>query len=239
MKKLKLITTSVLAAGLLTGCANTSGGQPNPGTEGAVLGTTIGAIAGVVLGSHIGGGSKKRNQAIGGAIGAAIGGVVGYNIKKQAQEVAKSLKTDVNNNPNAVLDPNQDLIVSNTDRYVKVMFRDKMMFATNSSVPTYKAQAKVQKVSSVLKKYPDTIVQVVGFTDNRGSFEYNKKLSDQRATNVANTIYNSKIPNKIFSKGCSFLNPVAQNTNSTNMALNRRVEIYLYPNAESVVDICK
>ncbi len=237
MKKLKLTMVSTISAGLLAGCAGDN--QPSPGTQGAVLGTAMGAIVGTVLGNNIGGGSKKRNRAIGAAIGGVVGGVVGYNIKKQAKEVAQSLNTDVNNNPQAVLDPNQDLIVSSTDRYVKVMFRDKMMFATNSAVPTPMAQSKVQKVSSVLTKYPDTIVQVVGFTDNRGTYEYNKKLSDQRAANVANTLYSSNIQNKIFSKGCSYNNPVAPNTDATNMALNRRVEIYLYPNAESVIDVCR
>ena len=59
-------------------------------------------------------------------------------ITKQ-KEVAESLNTNVNNNPNAVLDPNQDLIVSNTDNYVKIMFRDDMMFETNSANPTYSA----------------------------------------------------------------------------------------------------
>ncbi len=237
MKNIKSILIATLVAGLFVGC--TEGQQPSPGAKGAMIGTAVGAIAGAVIGNNVGGGSKSRNRAIGAVVGGAIGGVVGYNINKQAKEVAQSLNTGVNNDPNAVLDPNQDLIVSNTDRYVKIMFRDRMMFATDSSVPTPSAQAKIRKVGSVLRKYPQTLVQVVGFTDNRGSYEYNKNLSDRRATNVANTVYSSGINNQVFSRGCSYDNPVAPNTNRENMALNRRVEIYLYPNQESVIDVCR
>jgi outer membrane protein OmpA-like peptidoglycan-associated protein len=119
------------------------------------------------------------------------------------------------------------------------MFRDDMMFQTNSATPTPSAQAKIAKINSVLQKYPNTLVQVVGHTDNRGSHSYNANLSEQRASNVGNIIYSSGVQNQIFSKGCSFDKPVAPNNNATNMALNRRVEVYLYPNQQSVIDVCK
>ena len=91
----------------------------------------------------------------------------------------------------------------------------------------------------MLSKYPNTLVQVTGHTDSRGSHSYNKTLSEQRASNVGNIIYNSGVQNQIFSKGCSFDKPVAPNDSASNMGLNRRVEVYLYPNQESVIDTCK
>lgn len=235
----KTIISTAIAATLLTGCAAGTANQTINDNQRAIIGTTIGAIAGAVLGNNIGGGDKKRNRVIGAVAGAAIGGTIGYNMDKQAKEVADSLNTNVNNNPNAALDPNQDLIVSNTDKYVKVMFRDAMMFETNSANPTMSAAGKIQKVTAVLNKYPNTLVQVVGHTDNRGSYNYNKQLSEKRASNVGNIIYSTGVKNQIFSKGCSFDKPVAANTNATNMALNRRVEVFLYPNAQSVIDVCK
>ena len=237
--KLKLIISSVVAATLISGCATKTGNQTIDNNQSTIIGTTLGAVAGIVLGNNIGGGSKSRNKVIGAMAGAAIGGAIGYNLDQQAKEVAQSLNTNVNNNPNAVLDPNQDLIVSNTDNYVKIMFRDAMMFETNSATPTYSASSKISQVTSVLQKYPNTLVQVTGHTDNRGTYAYNKTLSEQRASNVGNIIYNSGVQNQIFSKGCSFDKPVALNNSASNMGLNRRVEIYLYPNQESVIDTCK
>ncbi|APW66589.1 MULTISPECIES: OmpA family protein [Arcobacteraceae] len=236
---LKLMISSLVAATMISGCATGTGNPTIDDNQKAIIGTTLGALAGIALGNNVGGGSKSRNKVIGAVAGAAIGGAIGYSLDKQAKEVADSLNTNVNNNPNAVLDPNQDLIVSNTDNYVKIMFRDAMMFETNSATPTMSASSKISKVTSVLEKYPNTLVQVTGHTDSRGSHSYNKTLSEKRASNVGNIIYNAGVQNQIFSKGCSFDKPVAPNDNNTNMALNRRVEVYLYPNQESVIDTCK
>ncbi|MBS9782283.1 MAG: OmpA family protein [Arcobacter sp.] len=238
LSNIKKVISSTLVASMLVGCASSSSNQNN-NNNGAMIGTAVGAVAGIILGNNVGGGSKTRNKMIGAMAGAAIGGAIGYSMDKQAKEVADSLDTNVNNNPNAVLDPSQDLIVSSTDKFVKIIFRDKMMFETNSSIPTQSAASKISKLTSVLDKYPNTIIQVVGYTDTRGSYEYNKKLSEQRASNVGNTLFSSGVKNQIFSRGCSYDKPVAPNTNKTNMALNRRVEIYLYPNAQAVIDVCK
>ncbi|MDD2291272.1 MAG: OmpA family protein [Aliarcobacter sp.] len=236
---LKTIISSLTIATMISGCAQKTGNQTYDNNQNAIIGTTIGALAGIVLGNNIGGGNKGRNQVIGAVAGAAVGGAIGYNMDNQAKEVAQSLNTNVNNNPTAALDPNQDLIVSNTDNYVKIMFRDDMMFETNSENPTYTAGTKIAKITSVLQKYPNTLVQVVGHTDSRGTHAYNLTLSEKRASNVGNIIDSTGVQNQIFAKGCSFDKPIAPNTSDTNMALNRRVEVYLYPNQQSVIDVCR
>jgi len=235
----KTILSTAVIATMISGCTASNSGNTFGENQNAIIGATLGTITGVVLGNNIGGGNKSRNKVIGAVAGAAIGGAIGYSMDNQAREVAESLNTNVNNNPNAALDPNQDLIVSNTDNYVKIMFRDDMMFETNSANPTYSAQTKISKINSVLQKYPNTLVQVVGHTDSRGTHAYNQNLSNQRASNVGNIIYNSGVSNQIFSRGCSFDKPVALNNSDANMALNRRVEVYLYPNQQSVIDVCK
>ena len=120
------------------------------------------------------------------------------------------------------------------------MFRDPMMFTTNSSVPTTSAAAEIRQMIPALQnsQYENTIIQTVGHTDSRGSYNYNQQLSEARASSVANTIHSGGISNAVYAKGCSFSKPIAQNTSDSNMALNRRVEIYLYPNSESVIDPC-
>jgi outer membrane protein OmpA-like peptidoglycan-associated protein len=246
MKKfIKPIIASSVAFLMLAGCVQTTGGaNPNGSTAGNGTGMSnaaIGAIAGGLLGALIGGttsNKKGKRVAIGGAIGAAVGGAIGYSLDQQAKEVAQVLNTSVDNNPKAEQNVNNDLIVSNTDKYVKIMFRDDMMFATNSAVPTPSAQAKIAQLTPVLRKYPNTLIQTVGHTDNRGTYQYNQGLSKARAESVGGTIHNSGIPNAVYSKGCSFSKPIAPNTNELNWALNRRVEVYLYPNQESVIDPC-
>ena len=224
------IATSLVAF-MFAGCAQMQ--QPGQKTG---QGAAIGAAAGAVLGNIIG--KNTKGTLIGATAGAALGGAIGYNLDKQAAEVAKSLETQVNTNPNAEATSDSDIIVTKSDRFVKITFRDKMMFPTNSAQPTSTAQYKIQKLISVLQNYPQTIIQVVGHTDNRGSHSYNQTLSKKRARTVANMIINGGIPNAVYEKGCSFDKPVVPNSSSQNMALNRRVEVYLYPNRNFIVDQC-
>ncbi len=237
------IKTSLIAASaalIFTGCAPVQG----PGAEGqtmtnaqkgALLGAAIGALAGGVTKGH----HKGKRAAIGAAAGAAIGGLVGYSMDKQAKEVAHSLHTNVSDSPDAELDRSKDIIITKNDKYVKITFRDKMMFPTDSAQLTPSARQKINSLIPVLKQYPQTIIQIVGHTDSRWTWEYNKNLSDKRASVVGNILYNSALPNQIFAKGCSFNKPLVPNNSPANMALNRRVEIYLYPNQESVTDPCR
>ena len=243
MKKFKSIVAVSLVAGLMTGCTPTSYNNPNvnvPAGQNTKTGALYGAIAGAVLGGLTSGHHNKEKHILQGAVlGAGVGAAYGYSLDRQAAEMAKALDTNVDNSPNAQLDPSKDIIVSKRQNYVQLTFRDKMMFETNSDYPTPSASAKIARVGSILQKYPQTIVQVVGHTDNRGSYQYNLNLSQRRARNVANMIKQSGVPNQVFAKGCSYNKPLVPNTTPSNMALNRRVEIYLYPNQQAVVDQCR
>ena len=220
-----------ISALMLAGC---SGSSIGPNTQGGIA---AGAATGALLGGVLGG--SGRDMALGAALGAVAGGAIGYNLDQQANDIARSLGTGVNNDPLAYLDPNQDLIVSNNGKYVKVMFRDSMMFSTNSSRLTSSASYKVGKVANILKQYPQTIVETAGHTDKRGGYNHNMNLSKERAKSVANRLYSSGIQNNSYVTGCSYSKPLVENSSSSNMALNRRVEVYLYPNNNVRVDACR
>lgn len=229
-REISSILTSAVAVMLLAGCASTGTSYT---TDGVVGGAAAGAMAGQLIGSD------TRSTLIGAAVGAIAGGAIGYSLDQQANDIARSLGTGVNNDPLAYLDPNQDLIVSNNGRFVKIMFRDNMMFPTNSSRLTSSASYKVGKVGRILQQYPQTVVETAGYTDSRGGFDYNMGLSRDRARSVADRLYATGIQNQSYVTGCSLRNPLAPNTSSQNMALNRRVEVYLYPNNNVRVDVCR
>ncbi|MBT8343154.1 MAG: OmpA family protein, partial [Sulfurovum sp.] len=149
---------------------------------------------------------------------------------------ARALGTGVSNDPLAALDPNRDIIVSKTTSYVKIMFRDRMMFATASSRLQPSARAKVQKVGQVLANYPQTVVGVAGFTDNVGSYSYNLDLSKRRASSVSNLL---AVNGRPFTKGCSYNKAIVPNDSARNRALNRRVEVYLYADRNRMTDPCR
>ncbi len=230
------VAVAIAVALLSGGCATKNGTAPNDGNNtktGVLIGTLVGAALGAITSKH----HKGKNAAIGAAVGAAAGGAIGYSLDKQAQEVADSMQTRVSGDEAAAARSN-DIVVTKGDNYVKITFKSRMMFATDSFVPTPEAKEKIAKLVDLLKSYPDTIVQVVGHTDSRGSYDYNLKLSQKRAFNVANMLKELGVSNKIYARGCSFSKPLVPNDSPENMAINRRVEIYLYPNEESVIDAC-
>ena len=231
--KNSIISISVVA--LLSGCANKMQNTDNEKTK---QGALIGAVAGAVLAAATGEGNRAKRAAIGAAAGAAVGGAIGYNMDKQAKEIAKSLDTNVSTSVEAEKDKDLDIVITQTKSYVKVTFRDKMMFETNSATPTPTAKFKISKLINVLKNYPQSIIQIVGHTDNRGDHKYNQTLSENRAASVADLIVSSGVKNKIYANGCSYDKAIVPNDSEENMALNRRVEIFLYPNADSVQNQC-
>ena len=239
---LKPILASTVTAFMLAGCV--AGGMPTiKNADGTSNRTQTGALIGGLLGAVVGGTTANRGGkrvAIGGAAGAAIGAAIGYSLDQQAAEVAQTLNTQVDNSSTAEQNSNNQLVVSNTDKFVKIMFRDPMMFRTNSATPTASAAAEIRQMIPALQKpsYANMIIQTVGHTDSSGSFQHNQTLSEARASSVGSTLQSGGINNALYSKGCSYSKPVVQNTSRANMALNRRVEIYLYPNQEAVIDPC-
>jgi len=235
MKLLKPILTATIATFLLNGCYNQPGLTQDDSYNRTKTGAIAGAIAGAITGYNTKGHHKNRRAAIGAIAGAAIGGGTGYMLDRQANEIARALGTGVDNDPLAALDPNKNIIVSKTDAYVKLMFRDSMMFATGSSALQSYARTKVNTVAQLLRNYPQTVVGVAGFTDNRGSFTYNQTLSQNRANTVANLL---AVNGRPLTKGCSYNKAIAPNDTKQNMALNRRVEVYLYADKNMMSDPC-
>ncbi|MEY3002469.1 MAG: hypothetical protein RLZZ428_844 [Pseudomonadota bacterium] len=235
MKSYKSLLAASTTALILTGCYNQPGLIQDQSYDRTKTGAATGAIAGSMIGYNTGSHDAK-SAIIGGLLGAALGGAIGYNMDEQANEVANALGTGVNNDPLAPLDPRRDIIVSKTNQYVKIIFRDDMMFATGSSELQSNAYYKVQKVAQLLQNYPQTVVGVAGFTDNVGSYSYNIGLSQQRANTVASIL---SVNGRPYTKGCAYEKAIAPNTTAQNRALNRRVEVYLYSNNRNMSDPCQ
>ncbi|PHS36007.1 MAG: hypothetical protein COB07_12790 [Sulfurovum sp.] len=235
MKLHKTILLSGAAALMLGGCYNQPGLVQDESYNRTKTGAATGAAAGAMLAYNTGSRDAK-SAIIGGLLGAALGGAIGYNMDQQANDVARALGTGVNNDPLAALDPNNDIIVSKTNSYVKIMFRDRMMFASGSSNLQSRAKSKVKKVGQLLANYPQTVVGVAGFTDNTGSYNYNQGLSQRRANTVGNLL---AVNGRPYMKGCSYDKAIAPNNSAKNKALNRRVEVYLYADRNNMSDPCR
>jgi len=235
MKLAKPILAATIAAFMLGGCYNQPGLVQDESYDRTKTGAATGALAGALIGYNAGN-RDATSAIIGGLLGAAAAGAIGYSMDNQANEIAQALGTGVNNDPLAALDPNNELIVSKTSNYVKIMFRDPMMFASGSSKLQSRAKSKVKKVGQLLANYPQTVVGVAGFTDDQGSHSYNQGLSERRANTVANILAVNGYPT---TRGCSFDKAIVPNNSAKNRGLNRRVEVYLYADQNKMSDPCR
>jgi outer membrane protein OmpA-like peptidoglycan-associated protein len=78
-------------------------------------------------------------------------------------------------------------------------------------------------------------VQILGFTDNTGTFAINEKLSNERADAVLSYLANSGVsPTRLTAKGIPMADYVASNDTPAGRAQNRRVEIYITAGKEMI-----
>ena len=89
-------------------------------------------------------------------------------------------------------------------------------------------QDELKQVAELLKDRPEMDIVVAGHTDSRGAKEYNKKLSQRRASSVKQCLVEYGVPAvRIATRAYGESNPVADNETSEGRRKNRRVEIVL------------
>lgn len=89
--------------------------------------------------------------------------------------------------------------------------------------------AELQKGVQFLKDNPGAKIQIVGYTDSRGTEKYNQKLSERRAESVKKYLEGEVEvkPENITAIGKGEADPVGDNKTKQGQFMNRRVEIQL------------
>ncbi|MGL4829541.1 MAG: OmpA family protein [Vibrio sp.] len=84
----------------------------------------------------------------------------------------------------------------------------------------------LSELASVLIRYPQARVHIVGHTDSKGLAKHNQILSEKRAQAVENKLIELGVsPTQIRTKGEGESNPIADNATAEGRAQNRRVEV--------------
>lgn len=219
MKKMRMRIIMILSAVLiLSGCASWNKTQ-----KGAVVGTAAGGAMGAVIGRASG------NTALGAIIGAAVGGaagaVIGNQMDKQAEEIEKSVP---------------DAKVERVGEGIVVEFNSNVLFGFDQSNLTADAKTNLDKLVTVLNKYPDTDIEVQGHTDSKGSKSYNQSLSERRANEVAGYLTDKSISGKRLTiKGFGETAPKYENETEADRAKNRRVEFLITANEKMKAEAAK
>jgi outer membrane protein OmpA-like peptidoglycan-associated protein len=92
----------------------------------------------------------------------------------------------------------------------------------------------------VFNQYPDTNIQIYGYTDITGSPEYNLTLSEQRAASVRAYLTGKGLSSGRFTTtGLGIADPIATNDTPEGRSQNRRVEFAITANEKMVQDAQK
>jgi outer membrane protein OmpA-like peptidoglycan-associated protein len=215
MKKVNLFASLLLCVAIIFSGCNASN---------TVKGTGIGAGGGAALGAGIGalinGG---KGAAWGAGVGAVVGGAAGALIGNKMDKQKKELE--------AIKDAQVESI--NDGQAIKVTFDSGILFATNSSTLNTASKNSLTQFANSLKANPDTDVEIYGHTDSTGSDKINIPLSKERATSVEKYLATQGITSsRMVTDGYGSSQPVADNSTTTGRTQNRRVEIFILPNAK-------
>ena len=99
-----------------------------------------------------------------------------------------------------------------------------ILFSVSKSFLDSTHDTLLNKVSNLLKKYPNISIQIAGHASSDGSSTYNQNLSSERAANVKIALVQQGIESsrlKVIWFGEE--NPAESNETSTGRAKNRRV----------------
>jgi outer membrane protein OmpA-like peptidoglycan-associated protein len=182
--------------------------------KGAVIGAAGGGVIGAVIGKSMG--NTAAGAIIGAAVGGATGAIIGRKMDKQAEEMKEVLG---------------DAEVIREGEGIVINFKEKVLFGFDQSVLTTNAETNLNKLTNVLKKYPDTNIEIIGHTDSKGTDNYNQDLSQRRSNAVGGFLRNKGITSsRIKTSGMGEADPVATNDTDEGRALNRRVEFVITAN---------
>ncbi|MBC7538354.1 MAG: OmpA family protein [Bacteriovorax sp.] len=182
---------------LLGGCASEN--------KNTYAGAGVGAIVGGGLGAIVG---KGKGALIGAALGGGLGAYAGHRMDKQAKELQQIAET------------------KRTERGLVTKLKSDILFDTGKADLKPFAINNLQTMSAIMKKYPENVLAVKGYTDNTGSNEINQILSEKRARAVKEQLVAAGLPESVISTlGMGPGNPIGDNSTRVGRKQNRRVEI--------------
>ncbi|MEL6486267.1 MAG: OmpA family protein [Pseudomonadota bacterium] len=219
MRTSRILLSSTAALALLGTSACVT--DPNTGEQKAsrtVLGAGLGGTLGYLLGGAIGGDTGR-------IIGAGIGGSAGAVFGKKFDDQIKELEEQTEGSGIEVEEVgDQDAIL--------VRLPDGVTFARGSSEINPGFYDTLNTVADSLIQYPNSLVDVYGFTDTTGSDALNQTLSEERAQAVADYLAARGVARSRFATrgfGESYDQLRIKTADNVNEPLNRRVEIKIIP----------
>lgn len=107
-----------------------------------------------------------------------------------------------------------------------VTFKSDELFSVGAADLRQGTSAEIKRVGRILKRYPETKIQIAGHTDSTGPEQNNQFLSERRAENVQKVLVSQGVdPDRIEVVGFGESSPIADNSTHEGRTRNRRLVI--------------
>ncbi|MEO6130238.1 MAG: OmpA family protein, partial [Saprospiraceae bacterium] len=121
-------------------------------------------------------------------------------------------------------------IIETKDREVLSFAMKAVQFELGKATLKSESFSILNQIADIMRKYPDYVLSIEGHTDNTGTSDVNKHLSEARAKACRDYLAQKGIPfGRLKYKGYGQTRPIADNSTYSGRTLNRRVEFNLTP----------
>ena len=210
----RMMISMLAAAVAVGGCAEMS-----PTQRGTATGAGVGAGLGAILGATTGGGGGGRaatGAVLGGAAGAVVGNIWSNKMENQKRQMEQATQ-------------GTGVQVSQTaDNRLKLDIPSDISFDTGRADIQSNFRPILDRFATGLLDNPNTIITIIGHTDNTGNDAINDPLSLNRAARTRDYLASRGVAaNRFIVEGRGSHEPLVANDSAANRARNRRVEIYV------------
>lgn len=121
-------------------------------------------------------------------------------------------------------------VIEAADKEILTFAMKAVQFQLGKATLVPESYGVLNQIVSIMNKYPDYKLSIDGHTDNTGTAEVNRKLSENRAKACYDYLASKGIPtNRMSFQGFGPTKPIADNSTYSGRTLNRRVEFNLTP----------
>ena len=118
--------------------------------------------------------------------------------------------------------------VKETAGQIDLIIPNKLAFGNNQTQFSSKFEEAMNSVVQLLQEYDETMIQIIGYTDDLGSVLANNERSLDKAEKLADFLKKQGVePARIITDGAGSDNPVATNSTPAGREQNRRIEMTL------------
>ena len=120
------------------------------------------------------------------------------------------------------VEPGSGSLPPEIDREAQLVLQD-IHFTYNSSIIMPEDADVLQQIAAFLKRYPQVVLQIEGYCDERGTEEYNMALGSRRAGAARQFLVDLSIdPNRLYTISYGEEGPLDPANNEQAWAINRR-----------------